>query len=232
MTGGPEDPGRILAEQQTYYRERAPEYDEYFLRRGRYDEGPEQNRRWFAEVDEVRAAIAALGPLGDVLELAAGTGWWTPALLEHADRVTALDGSPEALALNRKRVPAGAAIEYVVADIFDWKPERRYDVVFFGFWLSHVPPALFDEFWARVRSFLKPGGRAFFVDSLRPSTAAVRAKPQAGDVSVRRLNDGREYRVVKIFYEPAELEGRLRALGWEPAVRSTATYFVYGSATS
>ena len=122
----PSDAARaILAEQQTYYRERAPEYDEYFLRLGRYDEGPERNQQWFAEVGEIRAAIAAAIPRMDVLELAAATGWWTPELAKHARHVTALDGAPEALALNRKRVPAGANIDYVVDDIFTWTPDRR-----------------------------------------------------------------------------------------------------------
>jgi ubiquinone/menaquinone biosynthesis C-methylase UbiE len=231
MSDRPDDASDILGEQQAYYRERAPEYDEYFLRLGRYDEGPERNRAWFAEAEEIKAAIAAWIPRGDVLELAAGTGWWTPELVEHAERVTALDGSPEALAINRRRVPAGAAIDYVTADIFTWTPDRAYDAVFFGFWLSHVPPSLFDAFWERVGALLKPGGRVFFVDSLQPSTATVRAQRHDGEVSRRRLNDGREFRVVKIFYEPKALEARLRALGWEADVRSTTTYFVFGTAS-
>jgi len=225
------DPERaLLAEQLEYYRKRAPEYDEYFERRGRYDEGEERNRRWFEEVGEVRAALAGFDPRGDVLELAAGTGWWTQELLLHADRLTALDGAPEALAVNRDRLGADPRVDYVVADIFRWTPERRYDVVFFGFWLSHVPPELFDRFWERVRACLRPGGRVFFVDSRQPSTAAARARRGDGEVTVRRLNDGREFRVVKVFYAPAPLEARLRGLGWEAEVRATDTYFVYGRA--
>jgi SAM-dependent methyltransferase len=227
MTREPRD---ILAEQQTYYRERAPEYDEYFTRAGRYDEGPERNRAWFAEVDDVRAALAAFAPTGEVLELAAGTGWWTAELLRYAERLTALDGSPEALAVNRDKLGADPRLEYVLSDIFSWVPERAYDAVFFGFWLSHVPPQLFDAFWARVRSFLRPRGRVFFVDSLQPSTVVARARARDSDVTVRQLNDGREFRVVKIFYEPEALEEKLRGLGWEAEVRATPTYFVYGAA--
>ena len=40
----------LIAEQIAYYRSRAGEYDEWFLRQGRYDHGPELNERWFAEV--------------------------------------------------------------------------------------------------------------------------------------------------------------------------------------
>jgi hypothetical protein len=37
-------------------------------------------------------------------------------------------------------------------------------VVFFGFWLSHVPLGLFEPFWSLVADCLEPGGRVFFVD--------------------------------------------------------------------
>ena len=41
---------KILDEQLTYYRARAPEYDEWFMRTGRYDRGPEHSAEWFSEV--------------------------------------------------------------------------------------------------------------------------------------------------------------------------------------
>jgi ubiquinone/menaquinone biosynthesis C-methylase UbiE len=81
----------LLHEQIAYYRARASEYDEWFLRTGRYDRGEEQNSRWFAEVAEVAAALDAFRPAGRVLELAAGTGLWTERLARYADHITALD---------------------------------------------------------------------------------------------------------------------------------------------
>jgi demethylmenaquinone methyltransferase/2-methoxy-6-polyprenyl-1,4-benzoquinol methylase len=106
----------------------------------------------------------------------------------------------------------------------------RYDAVFFGFWLSHVPPERFAAFWALVRAALAPGGRVFFVDSLAPETErdADRHATPADPVAVRRLDDGREFRIVKVFYAPAELEARLAELGWQVEVRATATHFLYG----
>ncbi len=65
---------RLLDEQLAYYRARSGEYDEWFLREGRYDRGPEQRAEWFKEVAEVEAALHAAGPRGNVLELACGTG--------------------------------------------------------------------------------------------------------------------------------------------------------------
>ena len=93
----------LLAEQVAYYRARAPEYDQWWLREGKFDHGEEFNRRWEAEIDRVHAALADFAPRGDVLELAAGTGLWTVLLTRWADHITAVDSSPEALAINAQR---------------------------------------------------------------------------------------------------------------------------------
>ena len=218
----------ILAEQIRYYRERAPEYDEWFLRQGRYDRGEEHRRAWFAEVAAVEAALLAAGPSGDVLELACGTGWWTQRLAPLARRLTAVDAAPEALALNRARVQA-ANVTYVEADLFAWQPDRRYNLVFFGFWLSHVPPERFAAFWDLVAAALKPRGRAFFVDSLYTSSStALDQRIERSGVVERRLNDGRTYRIVKVFYEPEALMADLAARGWHGYVRATGQFFLYG----
>ena len=65
----------VLLEQIDYYRARATEYDDWFLRLGRYDRGEDATRRWFEQVEEVRQALRAL-PLDEknILELASGTG--------------------------------------------------------------------------------------------------------------------------------------------------------------
>jgi 2-polyprenyl-3-methyl-5-hydroxy-6-metoxy-1,4-benzoquinol methylase len=221
----------LLAEQIQYYRARSNEYDQWFLRQGRYDRGPALNRQWFDEVAEVSRALATFNPGGRVLELAAGTGLWTQQLARHAASITAVDSSPEMLALNRERM-GDAPVEYIQADLFSWQPASRYDIVFFSFWLSHVPPDRFDAFWRLVETCLIPGGRVFFVDSSYEETSTAvdhhLQGPEALSVT-RRLNDGREFDVVKIFYEPEELTARLTAHGWQTTIQTTAHYFLYGS---
>jgi demethylmenaquinone methyltransferase/2-methoxy-6-polyprenyl-1,4-benzoquinol methylase len=219
----------IIDHQLAYYRARAPEYDEWWQRVGRYDRG-EANGRFHADVIEIESALKKFGPTGDVLELACGTGWWTERLAASADSLTAVDASPEAISICRKRCGDGA--DYVVANLFDWRPSRRFDVVFFSFWLSHVPQDRFDAFWEMVSAALRPAGRAFFVDSLLSpnSSAKDHAEPDANAAMQRRqLNDGREFEVVKIFYDPKSLESRLRQLGWSADVLATSEFFLYGN---
>jgi 2-polyprenyl-3-methyl-5-hydroxy-6-metoxy-1,4-benzoquinol methylase len=223
------DEQKLLDEQAAYYRARAGEYDEWFFRQGRYDRGEEFRAEWFREVAIVEAALRAADPRGDVLELACGTGLWTRHLAALASRVTAVDASAEVIAINRVRVGA-PRVEYVLADIFSWQPTRAFDVVMFGFWLSHVPPARFAAFWALVQSALRPDGRVFFVDNLRqPESMAVDHRPLSGSgVERRRLNDGREFDIVKVFYEPDDLQRRLADLGWRADVRASGRFFLHG----
>lgn len=227
---------QILREQIAYYRARAPEYDEWFLRQGMCDLGPEWNERWHAEVETVAAALDSFAPVGRVLELACGTGWWTQRLASHADELVSVDASPEAIEIARGRV---LSARYIVADLFDWEPDEHYDVVFFSFWLSHVPASRFEWFWSLLDRALAPAGRVFFIDNFRrkklPELVELtnvrsflqRDGEKKGEV-IRRLNDGREFRAVKIYYEPDELRGRLAALGWNVDVTSTEWFLYYG----
>lgn len=221
----------LLGEQLDYYRARAAEYDQWWLRQGRYDRGATLNRQWFAETATVFSALAAFQPTGRILELACGTGIWTERLLPYASHFTAVDGSPEMLAINADRLRS-PRVRYVEANLFHWQPTEQYDTVFFGFWLSHVPPERFAAFWQLVRASLAPDGRVFFVDSRHEetSTAIDHRLPDPGaTVLHRRLDDGREFRIYKIFYDPVDLSGRLRELGWRYDVRTTDRYFLYGS---
>ena len=53
----------LLEEQSEYYRQRAPEYEDWWLRRGRYDQGEQANESWFAQVRQLEQALADLFPL-------------------------------------------------------------------------------------------------------------------------------------------------------------------------
>jgi demethylmenaquinone methyltransferase/2-methoxy-6-polyprenyl-1,4-benzoquinol methylase len=225
----------ILQDQVDYYRARAGEYDEWWFRTGRYDRGPELNARWRREVAAVEEALAtwltARRP-DSVLELACGTGLFTRHLAPRVGRLTAVDASPEVIAINRSRV-AAPNVEYVEADLFDWGAARRYDAVFFSFWLSHVPGDRFPRFWSTVAAALAPRGAAYLVDSAFDASSMAKDHPlpnRATGLVTRKLNDGREFRIVKVFYRPEDLEAKLSALGWRARIGRTERYFIHGEA--
>ena len=205
-----------LSHQVDYYRRRAPEYDETSLG------DTEASRRRFAEI------VDRLDPTGDVLEIACGTGLWTRHLIGRAQSFTALDSSPEMIELARSRC-GDRSPTFILADVFNWEPERRYDSVFFGFWLSHVPPQRFAAFRTLAEHCLAPGGRVLFVDEGPPRAVN---DPAAADSPVvkRQLRDGTIHEIVKIFYEPEELRRMLVDLGWTANVDLTDEGLLVGSA--
>lgn len=203
-----DDLDALLAEQIAYYRARAGEYD--------------RTSPLAYDVDvrgELAAALEAFAPRGEVLELACGTGEWTAELARHATRLTAVDASPEMLALNHHRVGA-ANVRYLPADLFAWTPPARYDVVFFSAWLTHVPPQRFDTFWALVAACLNDQGRVFVIDELPAVAAHERVIADAPAPSVEReLETGARYRTVESVLRPGHADseaGRTRVEGGDP----------------
>src|ERR1700744_6168303 len=220
---------QLLAEQRAYYSALAPEY---------LDQGID-----LPGGAELADALDAFRPAGSVLELACGPGTWTSQLLRHASDVTAVDASPEMLALAARpaaaappemlalaasRVPSGAPVRFVQADLFTWQPDRRYAVVFMGFWLSHVPAERFGSFWDLVAAALAPRGRVFFADDGYRPPAELIEGPASSTIE-RRTPDGTAYRIVKVPHEPPDLERQLRALGWNITITPTAGPFYWGA---
>jgi SAM-dependent methyltransferase len=219
------------AEMLAYYEARAPEYDDWYLRRGRYERGPVHDAAWNAELDVAGRWLDALPIQGEIVELAAGTGWWSP-LLASKGELSMYDGASAPLDRARERLVAHRLRAHLhVRDAWA-EPDRPVDALFTGFWLSHVPRERLDAFLGLARRWLKPGGIYAFIDSRPdPQSSAIDHPTPADDASIRRLDDGREFTVVKVYYEPAELEAALARAGFEAAsVTTTGRFFLTGSA--
>ena len=207
----------LLADQVAYYRERASEYD----------------MTAYEDIAAARARIARLvaemRPTGRVLEIACGTGLWTEALAQLADKVTAIDAATEAVALARDRVRS-ENVRFEVADVFSWATEERFDVIFFSAWLSHVPTGRFEQFWQLLRRVLANGGRVLFIDEhvdVRDKEAYV---PGRDEIVERQLSDGKQFRIVKNFVDPERLEHQLREMGWDCEIRRDGSDWIRGQA--
>ena len=225
----------ILAEQLAYYRARAREYDKWFRREGLHDLGEELNARWRLELVGVYSALDAFAPRGDVLELAYGTGEWTIRLAEVATSVVGVDAAPEMreLALAKLQDAGKSNVELWVDDLFSWQPDQDYDVVFFAFWLSHVPESHTDRFWRSVHDALRPGGRFFLVDAARAVLDrnvihGSRLPNRESATELRRLEDGREFRIFTRSFDPHRLARDLRDHGLDASFVETGEFFVYG----
>lgn len=227
---GGADPIRDLV---AYYEARAPEYDDWYLRRGRYARGAVHDAAWAAELDMAGRWLDGLPWHGDLVELAAGTGWWSPLLAQRGE-LSLYDAAAAPLARARDRLLAhGLRAHLHLRDAWA-EPDRQVDGLFTGFWLSHVERARLADFLAIARRWLRPGGRFAFIDSLPDPASGARDHPApADDRSVRRLDDGRTFAIVKVFYAPDELAAAATAAGFvAPAVSTTGRFFLLGTATA
>ena len=210
-------------------RGRAPEYDDWYLRRGRYARGPIHDTAWNAELDTAGRWLDALPISGEIVELAAGTGWWSPLLA----------GKGELSIYDAAEAPLDRARDRLLAS---WPPRphphpRRVgragppvDALFAGFWLSHVERARLAAFLALARRWLRPGGTFAFIDSL-PTRNRVRGPPDACrrplDPAARRRPRVRDRQGLLLA---GGARGALRAAGRPAEVTTTGRFFLLGRA--
>lgn len=193
----------LLQKQQEYYDGRAADWQRWITRYMRPVE------------TEVARRLAELPLDGHVLDMACGTGYWTELLATRARSVTALDGSESML--ERVRGLQLPNVTVVRADLFGWNPPTEWDGIFFAHWLAHVPDDRFDGFWNIVDAALAPGGHVVIVD-VAPEEKRIEEHVHEQDsvpLTRRRLRDGRQYDVVKRYWEPEELVERIRPLGFD-----------------
>jgi SAM-dependent methyltransferase len=211
-----------------YYSARAGEYDDWYLRRGRYERGPIHDAAWNAELDAAGGWLDRLPLGGRIVELAAGTGWWSP-LLASKGELWLYDAAAAPLERARERLVAhGLRAHIHVRDAWAPPEGEPADAVFAGFWLSHVARDRTVVFLETARAWLQPGGRLAIIDSLPdPQSGAADHPAPSGDLAIRRLDDGREFTIVKVHRTADEIRAALSGAGFEAIeVTTTGRFFV------
>ncbi|MBA2253611.1 MAG: class I SAM-dependent methyltransferase, partial [Chloroflexi bacterium] len=201
-------------------------------RRGRYSHGPISDMAWQMDLDLATTWLDRVPLSGEIVELAAGTGFWSPLLAQKGE-LSLYDALEAPLERARQRlISHGLRAHLHVRDA--WTPaDRQVDAVFTGFWLSHVSRDRLPGFLGIARGWLRAGGTFVFVDSLDdPDSGALdRSPPPGPDLSRRRLGDGRAFTIPKVFYRPDELAAALGEAGFADAeVTTTNRFFLLGSA--
>jgi demethylmenaquinone methyltransferase/2-methoxy-6-polyprenyl-1,4-benzoquinol methylase len=177
---------------KAYYDARAPEYDDVWLRRGRF-----ANRHpsgWFEEVTVLLGAIASL-PAATTLDVACGTGFLTRHL---PGDVTGLDQSAQMLEEAKRKAPDA---RFVQGDAFDLPfPDASFDRLFTSFFYGHLEGTDRGRFVGECRRVAR---ELVFVDASR-ERAAVDAEQQE-----RVLNDGSTWSVYKRYFRAEVLADEL-----------------------
>jgi len=141
----------------------------------------------------------------EVLELGCGPGTVSSALA-HGRGYTGVDLSAGQLALARERLPGGAFIQADFTTI--QLPAAAFDAVVAFYVFNHVPRAEHASTFARVFSWLRPGGR--FMLSLG-----------AGDTEDEIQEDFLGVQMFFAGFEPDANERALRGVGFELELSET-----------
>src|SRR5215472_121061 len=162
-----------------YYAERAAEYDEVYLK-------PERQ----ADLARLKQLLPRLVAGKRVLEIAAGTGYWTQVLAQTAAAITATDVNAETIAIAAQRDYGPAPVSLRTADAYRLdKVAGEFDLVFCGFWWSHIGRADIPRFLAGVRARTGPGTTLVLVDNKYvpgSSTPISRTSPDGDTYQLRR----------------------------------------------
>jgi len=195
---------------KAYYERRAPEYDDWYLGVGKWEDRDRPG--WEAELEALRGAIEAL-PARHTLDVACGTGFLTRHL---PGTIVGLDQS-ESMLDEARRQAAGS--EYVQGDALELQfRDASFERVFTAHFYGHLEDADRARFLQEAR---RVAPELVVVDSSALHAGAIREEWQE-----RILNDGSRWEVYKRYFTPDELAGELGggetifAGHWFVAVRS------------
>ena len=187
---------------EEYYAKRAAEYEKIF-------EKPERQ----ADLARMRVDIPGHFAGERVLEIACGTGYWTPLIATKAQSVLATDYNEETLAIARSKRYPKANVRFEQADAYALpKWPEKFSACYAGFWWSHVPIRKLDQFLSGLHQRLERGARVVFMDNRYvegSSTPVSRTDGDGNTYQSRRLDDGSRHEVLKNFPSAADLRARL-----------------------
>jgi SAM-dependent methyltransferase len=204
---------------EAYYARRASEYEAIYHK-------PERQ----ADLARMRTDIPALFKGARVLEIACGTGYWTPLIAAQAESVVGLDFNEETLAIARAKGYPNGNVEFRQGDAYAlpaWP--RRFSACYAGFWWSHLPLGRIDGFLQGLGEALEPGATLAFMDNRYvegSSTPVSRRDAEGNTYQQRRLADGSSHEVLKNFPSARELEARLGRHGTEVRLVNYQYYWV------
>ena len=182
---------------QQYYRARAKEYDLFY-------QVPER----LSELNLLQPWLVERTRGSTILEVAAGTGYWTEVAAPFARTITATDLNAETLEVAATR-RLGQHVILRTADAYSLPHSTTtFDVGMAHLWWSHVERQKRKSFLSHFASRLRPAATLLMIDQLYvEGMASISREDRCGNqYTIRKLKDGSTYEIIKNFPRPGELE--------------------------
>jgi len=182
---------------ENYYRDRASEYDEFY-------EIPERED----DLAQLKGWLIGRAKDRSILEVAAGTGYWTEAAARVAKSIVATDYNREMLALATRRA-LGPRVTLLTADAYALPVfDSAFNIGMAHLWWSHVGKQRRDKFLSHFISRLQPGASILMIDqTFVPSRCTpISRRDQWGNLlTLRTLKNGMRYEIIKNYPTAEEL---------------------------
>jgi SAM-dependent methyltransferase len=185
-----------------YYRQRAQEYDAIYA-----------SVEWRSELAVLADWLRAHARGRSILEVAAGTGYWTAIAASAARTIAATDINAETLAIASAR-RLGEHVALVQADAWCLPTTLgQFDAGMAHLWWSHVKIRDRARFLRHFASRLQARATLLMIDQNHVPEFGVPARRRDADgnsYQTRALDSGKRFEIVKNYPDRAELE---RSLG-------------------
>ncbi len=201
-----------------YYALRAREYERIYAK-------PERQ----ADIAAVKAWLPPLFDGRQVLEVACGTGYWTPFAAATCTSWTATDVNEEVLTLARAKPLPHERVQFTLADAYALAVPRQFDAAFAGFWWSHVKKAQLAVFLKNLSLKLASGSVVAILDNTFTewsSTPLSRRDAEGNTYQKRKLASGEEFDIMKNFPTHQELIELVAPVASEARIEEVTYYWL------
>ena len=202
-----------------YYSKRVNEYDRI------YDK-PERQ----ADLIQAQEIISKAFLHHHVLELACGTGYWTPYIAQQAQAVVATDVNLTVLKKAKELCQHLDHVHFQPLDIFQPQPlTAKFDGCFAGFLWSHITLDNLSTFLENTHRCLSPGAKVMLMDNrnIKGSNTPICHTDTAGNTyQERHLADGSTYTILKNFPTPEFLKATLAGYGRDLSITSLPYFWI------
>ena len=202
-----------------YYARRADTYERVYHK-------PERQ----ADLRTIEGWLPAVFAGRRVLEIACGTGWWTPHGARDAASWLATDLEPATMVVAQAK-PMPACVRFAVADAHTLAELEGtvFDAAFAGCWWSHVPLSRLPGWLATLHARLAAGARVVVLDNsfVQTSSTPISRRDAAGNTYQQRtLDDGSVHEVLKNFPTREQALAMLGPRARHPSWIETTHYWV------
>ncbi len=184
---------------EDYYRKRIGEYERIYHR-----DDPIRLKEQEKIADDIRKFFKNKY----VIEIAAGTGYWTQFLSETASKIVITDYVTEVLELAKTK-EYKCPVEFKKEDAYSLSfQDNSFSGGMVNFWFSHTPKERINDFFNEFHRVLKDDAIVLMVDNNfdeKIGGKLIKPKWDINTYKIRELNDGSIHKILKSYYSKKEL---------------------------